>query len=259
MAFQTVVQISDTHLMQSPHAQFVGMNPEDTFLGLMQHIQATHSPIDCLVHTGDLAQEAHPHTYTRYLEYMGSLKIPFYQTPGNHDDLNCFPLQNYERVSVIDLKPWSIILINSAVKGRTDGCIAETDLQMLIYFLEQHQDRHIIVACHHHPIEMQSHWIDQHKLKNTPDFANVLKQYPNIKAVIHGHVHQEAHQKLGHIDIFSVPSTCVQFKPKSYNFALDAMAPGYRILKLHDNGEFFTQVYRVPALIPNTDPSLSGY
>ena len=82
----TIIQISDTHLMDQDHLEFVRMNPEQSFHHVMQHIVERHPQIDAFVHTGDLAQVPVPRTYQRYLDFMQSLKTPFYQVPGNHDN-----------------------------------------------------------------------------------------------------------------------------------------------------------------------------
>jgi hypothetical protein len=39
----------------------------------------------------------------------------------------------------------------------------------------------------------------------------------------------------------SVPSTCVQFKPLSDDFAIDDLSPGYRWFDLYANGDVVTK------------------
>lgn len=256
---KTLVQISDTHLMDAPEKRFIDMNPEYSFHSTMHDICDRYHQIDSIIHTGDVAQVAVPATYERYLNYMQALNIPFYQTPGNHDNLSCFPYPQQKKITVIDLDQWCIILLSSAVTGQTDGYIDYEQLKQLEYILEEQQDKHIILGCHHHPLHVESDWIDQHCLKNTRDFTKVLEKHTNIKAIIHGHIHQEAQICFGNIKVLSVPSTCVQFKPKSKDFALDQVAPGYRVLKLHDNGHLETEVYRVYDAQPQINLNISGY
>ncbi len=50
----TIIQISDTHLMDQDHLEFVRMNPEQSFHHVMQHIVERHPQIDAFVHTGRL-------------------------------------------------------------------------------------------------------------------------------------------------------------------------------------------------------------
>lgn len=259
---QTIIQISDTHLVKDEHATFVDMYPEQTFHGVMQHIVTHHPETQAIIHTGDVAQDAVASTYRRYLDYMQQLGIPFYQTPGNHDDLSCFPYPQAESapLTVIDLKPWTIILLTTAVTGKIDGFIDQDQLDQLDQLLQQLNDRFVLIGCHHHPLHMQSDWIDHHRLKNSTDLCEVLRKFPQVKAVIHGHVHQEFSQIQDNIQYLAVPSTCVQFKPRSHDFALGNQdAPGYRVLKLYDDGHLESQIYRLSHLIPKINNEISGY
>lgn len=255
-----IIQITDTHLMDQPESEFVDMNPEQSFHAVIQDILAKYSHIDAFVHTGDLAQVAKPETYARYVQYMQNLKIPFFQIPGNHDDTQYFPLHTPEPIpSVIELDQWCIILLNSAVKGKTDGWIQPEQLLHLDKLLQQYDDKYIILACHHHPFAMESSWIDQHKLKNTHALKHILEKFNHIKAVIHGHVHQNSFNIWNNIQFFSTPSTCIQFKPLSHDFALEEIAPGYRCLHLKSNGEFTTQVHRISDFKQKINKEISGY
>ncbi|MEK5768894.1 metallophosphatase, partial [Acinetobacter schindleri] len=45
----TIIQISDTHLMDQPNLEFANMNPEQSFHEVMQHIQHNFPEMDALV------------------------------------------------------------------------------------------------------------------------------------------------------------------------------------------------------------------
>ncbi|WP_180080865.1 3',5'-cyclic-AMP phosphodiesterase [Acinetobacter sp. YH12201] len=256
----TIIQISDTHLMDQDDLEFVEMNPEQSFHAVMQQIQQQYPSTDAIIHTGDLAQVPVKQTYTRYLSYMQNLGIPFYQIPGNHDDIDLFPFyQHKNQVHAIHFGRWSVLLLNTAVDGRIDGRIKPEQLQQLDQLLAELQQQFVIVACHHHPFAMQSKWIDQHKLKNPENLTAVLARHSHVKAVIFGHVHQDSCHEWQHIRFFSTPSTCVQFKPFSENFALDDQAPGFRVLHLKANGELETQIQRVQTVRQQINSEISGY
>lgn len=255
-----IIQISDTHLMNHEDLEFVHMNPEQSFHAVMQYIQQQYPHIDAIVHTGDLAQVPVQETYSRYLAYMQPLGIPFYQTPGNHDNIDHFPFHNNQnQVHAIHFGQWSVVLLNTAVRGKVDGWLGSEQLQQLQQVLEQLQQQFIIVACHHHPFDMKSKWIDQHKLKNTPHLTEILAQYNNVKAVVCGHVHQDSLNELHDIQFLSTPSTCVQFKPLSEDFALDQVAPGFRVLHLQANGLLQTKIHRVANAQQKINREISGY
>lgn len=256
-----MIQISDTHLLETPEVEFLGMHPEQSFHAVVDLVRQQHHEIDVIVHTGDLAQNPTTVTYQRYLHYMQSLGVPFFQTPGNHDNPALFPFHEADpsQPTVVQLGQWCIILLNSAQTERIDGKIAAAQLQQLTELLTQYHDRHIIIACHHHPFAMQSAWIDQHKLKNSSDLLDVIQPFSNIKAIIYGHVHQDSIHTWRGIEFLSTPSTCIQFKPKSAAFALDEQHPGYRYICLKANGEIETQVYRLEVSHRNSSTEVLGY
>ena len=256
----TIIQISDTHLMDQHELDFVSMNPEQSFHEVMYHIRQEVPHIDAIIHTGDLAQVPVAETYARYLQFMTQLEIPHYQIPGNHDCTDIFPFHlQQDQAHILHYGAWSAILLNSAVKDKVDGWISEAQLQQLHQLLSEHPQQHILIACHHHPFAMESAWIDQHKLKNATHLMDVIAQHTNVKIVICGHVHQDSMNTWNNIQFLSTPSTSVQFKPHSQTFALDQVLPGYRVIRLKNNGEFETEVHRVALSQPQINVEISGY
>lgn len=256
----TLIQITDTHLMDRVELEFVKMKPELSFQAVMHDIQQKHPHLNAIIHTGDLAQVPVSETYTRYLECMQGLGLDHYQIPGNHDDAEIFPFHNGQNAAhVIHFGTWSVVLLNSAVKGQIDGWIDAEQLQQLDDILNEFPKQHVIVACHHHPFIMHSKWIDHHRLKNTEHLTDVLKRHDNIKMVICGHVHQDSSKEWNGISFLSTPATSVQFKPLSDTFALDDQAPGYRVLELFEDGYFATSVHRVSLGQQKINLEISGY
>lgn len=255
-----IIQITDTHLMDQPELTFVKMNPESSFHAVIEDMLQSYPEIDAIVHTGDLAQIAKPETYARYQAFMQRLNIPFYQIPGNHDKADFFPFLRPEPIpGVLSLGNWRIVLLNSAVPHKIDGWIQSEQLQHLSTILNETQEQYVVLACHHHPLDMQSNWIDQHKLKNTEELQTLLQQHSQIRVVICGHVHQDSLNTWNQIQFLSTPATSVQFKPKSHDFALDSTSPGYRALLLKKNGQFETLVHRLTNFKQNINHDISGY
>ncbi len=87
--------------------------------------------------------------------------------------------------------------------------------------------------------------------------------YPQVKGLLWGHVHQSLDKDyptaFGQLQLMATPSTCIQFKPKSSYFALDAKQPGYRLLELKPDGSILTNVYRVPGNLFAPDHESKGY
>ncbi len=61
------------------------------------------------------------------------------------------------------------------------------------------------------------------------------------------------------VRLLASPSTCIQFAPGSVDFKVDTTAPGYRWLRLHDDGRLETAVSRVVGLEFEVDYGGTGY
>ncbi|MBT8436853.1 MAG: hypothetical protein KJP11_05740, partial [Gammaproteobacteria bacterium] len=70
-------------------------------------------------------------------------------------------------------------------------------------------------------------------------------RHDNVRGVLWGHVHQETQQSIGGVEWMSTPSSCIQFKPYSREFAIGTETPGYRQLELYADGRITTRVHRV--------------
>lgn len=89
-------------------------------------------------------------------------------------------------------------------------------------------------------------------LDNAGEFFAVLDRHPQVKVVLHGHTHQVADVEFKGKRVLGTPSTCIQFRPASRTFALDAEQPGYRWLDLGPDGSVATGICRV-AVPPASD------
>jgi Icc protein len=102
-----------------------------------------------------------------------------------------------------------------------------------------------LVALHHHPVPIGSAWMDAMGLRNAEDFWRIIDRHAQVRAVIWGHVHQNFDSFRHGVRLLATPSTCVQFAPRSADFALDRRAPAFRSLLLSDDGGVATEVCRV--------------
>lgn len=138
-----------------------------------------------------------------------------------------------------------MVLLDSQVVGVPHGKLSEQQLQLLDNKLTEYPERHTLVLLHHHPLLVGSAWLDQHTLKESERFWDVVAKHSNVKAILCGHVHQDMDCIHLGARVMATPSTCVQFKPNSQDFALDNCSPGWRELTLHADGQVSTQVKRL--------------
>lgn len=160
---------------------------------------------------------------------------------------------------MIDVGEWRITLLNSAVSGSVPGYLADDQLQLLAQSLSEAPDRHHLVCLHHHPVSIDCAWMEPIGLRNPHALFDVLDRFPQVKAVLWGHIHQDFNSERNGVRLIASPSTCIQFKPRSEDFALDELAPGYRWLRLFDDGRLETGVSRVTGHQFKVDLAGEGY
>ena len=80
-----------------------------------------------------------------------------------------------------------------------------------------------------------------------------------MKAILWGHIHQQLDAQRSGVNLFATPSTCIQFLPKSNDFAVDTISPGYRWMKLFSDGSIDTGVVRTTDFEFELDLKSNGY
>lgn len=256
-----LLQITDPHLFSDPSNNLLGVNTHASFQAILDEIQQQAVDFDAILATGDLIQD---HQFTGYLHFAEMIKPlvkPVFWLEGNHDQQPQMGLQlsqfDYIRPEkqIFAGKHWQILMLNSQVASAPSGFLSKGQLAWLNQKLSENPERFTLVVLHHNILPTNSAWLDQHSLKNSEALAEILALYPNVKAILHGHIHQEVDSVWHGIRILSTPSTCIQFKPNCDNFTLDTLPQGWRELTLFDDGRIETQVKRLKtnAFLPETD------
>ena len=249
MATDTILHISDMHIM--PHAgdKMLGVDTEYTFHRVLEAAFTRTPKIDLILVTGDLTQDPFEDCYHRIEQKLQTLKTPTLCLPGNHDDEEMMlRVLNAGWVSCrkqVILDNWQIIALNSRIPGEPGGRLKTEELKFLEDCLQEQPDRYALIAVHHHCRPIDSPWLDGMMIENSREFLDILKRYPMVKAVACGHIHQVFDKTVDSIRLFSVPSTCFQFEPESADFSVVQTPPGYRIIQLHQNGMLDTDIYRL--------------
>lgn len=215
-----------------------------------------------LLCSGDLSNESGTKSLER-LQQMLPQDINTAWLPGNHDENDCMQevaaAHDIECLSTIALGKWQVTLLDSSAAGEVGGFLSDAEIMRAISVLEAHPDKYHVFFMHHHLLPMGCKWLDWQAVTNSEQVLERLAQYPQLRAIVHGHVHQECQQKYKHIDIFATPSTCIQFKPMCDEFTLDSLMPGFRQLELADDGSITTQVHRIATTDFGVDYQADGY
>ena len=143
------------------------------------------SPLDFSVVNGDLI-----HNEKEFLPLVKGkldvLKMPYYVTRGNHDMVTP---EYWNSVWGTPLNHDNVVKDCGILLGDTSnekGVYLSPDLSWLNKTLESHKDKKQVFIFLHIP---QAKWT-----KNgisTPEVFATIKKYPNVKAVFHGHEHDQ--------------------------------------------------------------------
>ncbi|TBU88031.1 3',5'-cyclic-AMP phosphodiesterase [Phytopseudomonas dryadis] len=257
-----LVQLTDSHLFAEADGKLLGMETRDSLQRVIELVLQEQPEIDLLLATGDQSQDGSPRSYERFRQMTAAIAAPVRWIPGNHDEVPamqdaCIGTDLLD--SVVDLGGWRVILLDSSIPGAVPGYLDDRQLALLERALGEAPQRHHLICLHHHPVSVGCQWLAPIGLRNPEALFAVLERFPQARAVLWGHVHQEFDQARGDVRLLASPSTCVQFAPGSEAFQVDTTAPGYRWLRLHADGRLETGVSRISGLAFEVDYSIKGY
>jgi len=257
-----VLHITDSHLSEDPEGSLLGVNTRDSLDAVLTRVAQDAVDPDYILATGDLAQDASKAAYEYFQSKLESYACPKSWFAGNHDDRSAMAsvvAAGQELRKVVRIGTWQFVLLDSSVPGKTHGFLEQSELDVLDAALAERPDLHTLVCLHHHPIAIDSRWLDRIGLHNRDAFLSIIDNYSNVRAILWGHIHQQLDQLRGDVNLYATPSTCIQFLPKSDDFAVEDVAPGYRWLHLYDDGSIDTVVKRAEQFKFDIDMTSSGY
>ena len=252
-----LLHITDFHIFSDPNGLIKSIRSRDSLQAVLTHAQQHYPQPDITILGGDLAQDELASTYQQLASMFEHQDTPFMVTPGNHACLTTLRdtlIPALKQISAyanhIDQSDWQLIALNSHEKGNVSGLVADVELARLEQLLAEGGDKHTLIAIHHHPVPVGSRWMDEIGLKNAAQLWAVIDRFPQVRAVVCGHIHQAFDSMHGDVRVLGTPSTCVQFVPQQDDFGLDDKSPGYRWLELNPDGSIRTGVERIDGFIP---------
>jgi len=262
-----LLQITDSHLTKDAEGELLGVNTRESLRAVLGLVKANiaernHAQPDCILATGDLAQDASPEAYHCFKSQIDDFGCPSNWFPGNHDDREVMRDvigSGPELDKIIRIEGWQIIMLDSSVTGAVHGFLEKGELDILESALSERPDLHSLVCMHHHPVSIDSEWLDKIGVHNRDAFFEVIDRHKNVRAVLWGHIHQQLDDVRDSISLHATPSTCIQFLPKSKGFAVESIAPGYRWMSRYPNGDIKTKVERAVDYVFNLELESAGY
>lgn len=244
-----LLQITDLHLKADPTAHIHGRIIRESLEHILNIALHEKSAPDLIIISGDISDETQAHNCKQTYQYLQNRLKQFSSKlrciPGNHDTPSLlYNIFGLKAKSHLEINNWQLLFLSSHMKSSISGHIDEIQLKAL---LDNRVAENTIIFMHHHPIPIDSHWLDQIGLQNNHTFFNILKQYKGIRGVVFGHIHQEFESYVAGIKILGTPAANPQqFLPKADTYTIDNInSSGFRWLTLHPNGHLDTQVIRV--------------
>lgn len=241
-----LLHITDPHLHANVDSRMRGIKTYDTFCAVVEHAMSNPAGPDAIVATGDLVQDETRAGYKAFRAVLEKCDVPVYCIPGNHDApetmADVLGTAPFQVGGELQQDNWSLIMLDSFTRNDDGGRLSQSELTRLQESLQTNRSQHTLICVHHHPIPMGSRWLDGVSLRNANEFFEIVNQFPQVKGILWGHVHQTSDRRRKGVRLMSTPSTCTQFLPNSDDFVLDARSPGYRWLDLGANGTIETEV-----------------
>ncbi|MBK4998528.1 5'-cyclic-AMP phosphodiesterase [Pseudomonas sp. S31] len=255
-----VVQLTDAHLFGDAAGTLLGLNTRESLRHVVAQVRREQPRIDLLLCTGDLSQDGSVASYEAFRQLSGELAAPARWLPGNHDEARVMAEVAPELVeAVTDIGAWRVVMLDTSVLGATHGLLQPDQLALLDQALATAGGRHCLVCCHHQPVDIGCAWIAPIGLRNAEQLLARLKGYPQVKALLWGHIHQEWDEVREGVRLLATPSTCIQFAPRSEDFKVSEELPGYRWLRLHADGRLETGIERARDFELKLDFNSPGY
>ncbi|AWM81538.1 3',5'-cyclic-AMP phosphodiesterase [Gammaproteobacteria bacterium ESL0073] len=247
--YSLCIQLTDCHLFADAKTTLLGIPTAESLNSVVAMIQKKHSDIDLVLATGDISQDGSLESYELFQERISQLAAPSLWVEGNHDDFSCVKnrptFQQYLTKQQNLGEFWRIITLNSQSIGENCGRVSEDELNTLSQSLKDHPDRFHLICLHHPVFSCSNTWLNEIKLQDSWKLLERLEGHLNANVILCGHIHQEFEAHYRGIYLFATPSTCIQFAPSSEDFKIDTLAPGYRWIKLFNDGTIDTGISRL--------------
>lgn len=245
-----LLQISDCHLFSDPATLLRGVATWSRFQQLVAELSKVAQSPDLLLATGDTAHDELLTTYQCVRKELEPWESRLRIIPGNHDHreslLQTFPngcRQIQDRVNFdVQFERWQVVGLDTHIPGSTSGRLGSEQLDWLSTHLTATRDLWTVLVMHHPPLLVQSAWLDKIGLEDREEFAAIVRAHAHVRLILCGHIHQAYVGSLGHATVLTTAAVGPQFRPRTEQLEIVDLPPAYRIVDLHDSGQWSTQV-----------------
>lgn len=241
-----VLHVTDLHLGADPGRLHGGLRPDEALCAVLDRVTG---PLDLIVATGDLSEDASDESYRRVAEHLAPLAPRVHWVPGNHDDpermARVLESRGLSGAPHLHVGHWHFVFLDSRRAGENYGSIAHR-LTPLLDVLNNHIGEPIAVAIHHPPIAPCLH--PDCNLTDAGALLEVTDRCSDVRVVLSGHVHLPFDVHRGGTRFLGGPSTCIQYDHWTDGHAIADRPPGALLLELGPAGEIDVAMVRATAV-----------
>lgn len=242
----TIYILNDTHIGEKHPTN--SPVPSHLRQAVTELVELEQKPA-CVLINGDLAlKDGQPGDYRHFAKLIRPLtdaKIDTHLTLGNHDDREVFysvmqeekpsttPVES-KHISVIETKYANFFLLDSLHKTMvTQGTLGKEQLTWLTSALDAYADKPAILVMHHNPRLGGDPNHFPGGLTDSAELWEILAPRKQVKAYIHGHIHDRGNAQHKGIHILNTPATSYVANPK-------LSTTGWTVAKLSPTGVTLT-------------------
>jgi|SRR5579871_632225 len=211
-----VAQISDLHIDSRPEAIDPLKGDTRERLGrTVAYLNAMHPRPDVVLATGDLTDLGTLDEYRIARGILDRLTMPYFVIPGNHDRRDtlraAFSGHDYLPTDgflhyVLDGYPLRLIGLDTVIPGQEGGELCRDRLKWIEDRLSQRPEKPALIFMHHPPYRTGMPQLDDVNCRGADDFADVIRRFSGVQAVVCGHLHRATMAHVGGVRAMSIPS-----------------------------------------------------
>ncbi|MFS1298728.1 metallophosphoesterase [Streptosporangium longisporum] len=233
--------MSDVHIDGSPRSI-------DRTRSVMRHLENLPGTLDAVLVTGDIAGNGLIEEYEIARELL-TTRHPTLICPGDRDVRPAFRKVMLEEDGdgpinqVLRLNGLTVALCDSSMPGRPEGLLDDETIGWLHRVLGEAPDTPAVVGMHHPPVSLGLPYADAIRLRHPERLEKVVRQYPQVVAVLAGHAHTAAGTVFAGLPLVVAPgvtSTLRLAQELSTPVPLDYDLPPQIVLHVFDGGRLVT-------------------
>lgn len=216
-----IAQITDLHITAPGGRACGGIDTSEPVAAVVAQLNALHPRPDLVLVTGDIVDTGKPEEYAVAADLLDRIEMPVRILPGNHDDRGnlrrAFAPRGWVPADdgpfiqqVIEDLPLRIVMLDSVIPGHTDGELDDARLEWLRRRLAEAPDHPTMVAMHHPPFVSGMPGLDRYRCANGDRLAAIIEAYPNVLALVCGHLHRPVSIRWAGTLAFVAPSAARQ-------------------------------------------------